>query len=157
MLVLLFLGILILFLCFLPKHIEGYYSDVNTSTANESLKKLIVAINETKESFNKIKENREKLTCSEVIAKLQPILKKNKDSLYSSGIIDKVGVIVDELSTLQRDFDQVNDALKMLNDTYIPIMDIYIQKIENIKELVTHIPDEERTKDSAASVTKRPK
>jgi len=139
--ILLLLSILILLLCFIPKYKEGFYSDTNTVTASSSLTSLKKNIENTKKHLIGIKNNKDKFDTTEIISKLQPILKSNKDSLYTKGIVDEVQTIVNELSLLQEDFDSIKKYYNYIDDINKQY-DVYIEKIDKIAELLTHIPNE---------------
>ena len=140
MILLLIVSLLIILLCFTPK--EGFYSDNNTYTAISSLNQLKKKIETTKKNFIEIKNNTVNFNTSEIVSKLQPILKTNKDSLYTKGVVENVENIIGKLAELQKDFDFINNSFKDIDDINKKFMDVYIEKIEHITELLSHIPDD---------------
>jgi phage shock protein A len=139
MILLLFLSILVLLLCFTPK--EGFYSDNNVVTAIATVNQLKNKLETTKDDIKKIKENSRKyLTTMDIKSNLEPILRTNKDSLFATGVVQNVKSISDKLSSLQEEFDSAKETVSTIDVLNTPIDNLLV-KLDEITKLLNSIPD----------------
>ena len=138
MILLLFLTAIILLLCFIPKSMEGFYSDKDIYSAITTIQKLKSKAEKLKSTIGTI--SKVELGVSEVISELRPVLDTKKDDLFKNGVVNYVKDVSDRLSAVQEDAVYLETLLDTLKE-YNGVILAYIDKLDNIKVLLKEIPD----------------
>ena len=136
MILLLFLSVIILLLCFTPK--EGFYNDKNTFAAISSIDKIKGKAEKLRNTISSI--TKVDIGTSEIAANLRGVIDTDKDELYKKGIVKYVQDVTDKLSKLQTDSEAIDVLLDSLKE-YNLLITTYIENLDGIKNLLNKIPD----------------
>lgn len=136
MILLLFLTVIILLLCFTPK--EGFYNDKNTFAAVSSIDKIKGRAEKLRNTIGSI--SKVDIGTSEVAANLRGVLNTDKDALFKNGVVKYVQNVTEKLSKLQTDSEAIDVLLESLKE-YNLLITTYIENLDGIKKLLNEIPE----------------